>query len=277
MTTAWPLPTTPVEALTLTYLDVETTGLVPGNGDRVCEIALLRMHGTQEETRFESLVHPQRSMPPEVTAVHGITEAMLAKAPLFVELLPTVRTLLQNAVIVGHNTRFDLRFLRYEWRAAGHVLPEFPMIDTLALAQTYYRFPHNSLQAIATALGVPHAPKHRAMADVLATRGVLQRFIADLQQQGPVTLAHLMYPRSQHTGAEIVTMLMTLQEALPGGVLLHLRYHGWKAPETVRIVQPLEVYYAGGYGFLRAFCHLRREERSFRFDRIAELRILTEE
>jgi DNA polymerase-3 subunit epsilon len=277
MTTAWPSPTTPVEALTFTYLDVETTGLAPGNGDRVCEIALLRMHGEQEETRFESLVHPQRSMPPAVTAVHGITEEMLVGAPLFVELLPSIGVLLQDTVIVGHNTRFDLRFLRYEWYAAGHILPEFPMIDTLALAQTYYRFHHNSLAAIAAELGVLHAPKHRAMADVLATRGVLQRFIADLQQQGPVTLAHLMYPRSQRTGAEVVAMLMTLQEALPDGGLLHLRYRGWKAPETVRIVEPLEVYYAGGYGFLRAFCHLRREERSFRFDRIAELRMLTEE
>jgi DNA polymerase-3 subunit epsilon len=273
----WLSPITPVETLSLTYVDVETTGLAPGHGDRVCEIALLRMQGEQEVARFESLVHPQCLMPPEVTAVHGLTDAMLADAPPFADLIPTLQALLKDSIIVGHNVRFDLNFLYHEWCAAGQTLPDFAVIDTLALAQAYYDFRHNSLGAIATTLGISHTPRHRAMADVLATRDVLHHFVADLRQRAPVTLAQLMYPSKRRSSADMAAMMTTLEEALTDRTPLHLRYRGWKAPETVRVVQPLAVYYERGYGFLRAFCHLRRDERSFRFDRITELKVLAQE
>src|SRR5205823_12025503 len=73
----WPSPTAPIDELAFTFVDVETTGLDHATGDRVCEIALLRVHGDQELARFESLVHPQRLMTAGATAVNGITDAML--------------------------------------------------------------------------------------------------------------------------------------------------------------------------------------------------------
>src|ERR671931_409661 len=84
----WPSPITPLDELAFTFVDVETTGLDPAMGDRVCEIALLRVQGGREITRFESLVHPQRPMHPGALAVHGITDAMLVGAPIFATLLP---------------------------------------------------------------------------------------------------------------------------------------------------------------------------------------------
>ena len=60
----WPSPITPLDELAFTFVDVETTGLDPTTGDRVCEIALLRVQGDREIARFESLVHPQRPMHP---------------------------------------------------------------------------------------------------------------------------------------------------------------------------------------------------------------------
>ncbi len=273
----WLPPTTPVDNLALTFVDVETTGLSPARGDRVCEVALLRLEGGREVARFESLVYPQRQVPREVVAVHGLTDTILAQAPPFAMLLPRLGPLLYGTVLVGHNVRFDLGFLRYEWHLTGQTLPQMAVIDTLALSQAHYRFRHNSLAAIAAELGVAHTPQHRAMADVLATRDVFERFLADLRQQGAVTLAQLMYPSSRRSPTDLLTVLSTLQEALSLNALLHLRYRGWKAPETVRIVEPIAMYYEHGYGFLRAFCHLRREERSFRFDRIAEVRPLAEE
>jgi DNA polymerase-3 subunit epsilon len=264
------------EDLCLTYVDVETTGLQAASGDRVCEIALLRVQGEREVARFESLVQPQRPMGAGAMAVNGITDSMLVGAPSFAALLPRVQALLQDAVLVAHNARFDVGFLRHEWRVAGQTFPEMAAVDTLALAQARYRFRHNSLAAIAAELGVLHLPTHRAMTDVLATRQVLQRFLADMRQEGPVTLAHLIYPGNRRPGAEIVAMMAVLQEAMPAGKRLHLRYQAGNAPETVREVQPLEVYYEHGCGYLRAFCYLRQSERHFRFDRIAELRMVRE-
>ena len=263
---------TPFEALPLVCVDVETTGLSPDRGSRVCEVALLRSEGDREVARFESLVDPQQPMPPEVIAVHGITDDMVAGAPVFADLLPDLRDLMQGAVVVGHNVHFDLRFLRHEWRVGGEEFPECAAIDTLALARTYFEFPRNGLGAIAGALGITHTSAHRAMGDVLATWGVLLHFVSELRRRGPVTLADLNLPRvPDDAGTGIRDLVTTLQEALPDSVPLCMRYRAWRASETFRVVQPLAVYFQRGYGFLHAFCHLRREERHFRLDRILEL------
>jgi DNA polymerase III subunit epsilon len=271
-------PMTPVEELSFTVVDVETTGLDPARGDRVCEIALLRIERNREVARLESLVRPFRLMTPGASAVNGITDAMLLDAPPFAAILPQVRKLLQHTVLVAHNASFDLGFLRHEFRAAGQVLPEMAVVDTLVIAQARYRFPHNSLAAIATTLGFPNAIRHRAMADVLTTWQVLQRFIADFCRQEPaITLAHLMYPAERRSVAELAAMTITLQEALQTGRLLHLRYQAGKnASQTMRVVQPLELGYERGHSYLRAFCHLRQDERNFRLDRIVEIRVFTE-
>jgi DNA polymerase III subunit epsilon len=215
-------------------------------------------------------------MHPGALAVHGITDAMLVGAPIFATLLPQIHSLLQDAVLVAHNARFDIGFLRHEWQLAGHTFPFLAVADTLALAQARYRFPHNSLGAIASELGVTPTALHRAMADVRTTWQVWQRFVADMRQEGPVILAHVLYPHSRRPVEELIAMVTTLQEALPTGKPLELRYQPEKAPVTVRVVQPLEVYYERGHGYLRAFCHLRQEERNFRLDRIAELTVLPE-
>jgi DNA polymerase III subunit epsilon len=89
----WPSPTTPLDELSFTFIDVETTGLDPTTGDRVCESARLRVHGDHEIARFESLVHPQRPMHPGARAVHGITDEMLVGAPIFAALLPQIHAL----------------------------------------------------------------------------------------------------------------------------------------------------------------------------------------
>ena len=283
-------PMTPVEQIPFTFVDVETTGLDPALGHRVCEIALLRVQGRallapsahavaeaqHELARFETLVQPQRAMTASAMAVNGITDVMLAGAPPFSAILPHLQPLLQDAVLVAHNAPFDVNFLRHEYALAGQHFPLPAIVDTLALAQAHYRFAHNSLEAIATTLGLPSAVRHRAMADVLTTRQVLACFIADMQQHGPVLLAHLMHPADRRSVEELAALSTTLQEALQTGKLLQLRYQAGNAAETNRVVQPLELCYERGRGYLRAFCHLRQDERNFRFDRIVALHMLTE-
>lgn len=270
-------PTTPIEALTLTFVDVETTGLDPDNGDRVCEIALLRVQNEQEVARFASLVHPQRPMAPRAMAVNGITDAMLTTAPPFPTLLPHIQPLLHDTVLVAHNAHFDVRFLRHEFELARQVLPQLAVVDTLALAQAWYRFRHNSLASIAAELGINNAVSHRALADVLTTWHIWQRFMADKRQERPLTLASVIHPKDHRSTAELEALSTTLQEALQASRRLHLRYKAGNAAETLRVIQPLELHYERGYGYLRAFCHMRQEERHFRFDRIVELKLLHED
>jgi DNA polymerase-3 subunit epsilon len=271
-------PTTPVEASPFIFVDVETTGLDVATGDRVCEIALLRVQGGQEIDHFESLINPQRQMGAGAMAVNGITDAMLVDAPLFPTLISPIHNLLQNAVFVAHNAPFDLGFLRHEFQLANQTFTVPAVVDTLVLAQAHYRFPHNSLGAIATSLGLSNSIRHRAMADVQTTRLVLQRFMADMQgkNSGPLVLAHLMYPADRRSVAQLDALTTMMRDALQSGKLLHLHYQASNAEETARVVEPLEVSYQRGRGYLRAFCHLRQEERNFRFDRIRTLKLVTE-
>ena len=269
-------PTTAVDQIRFTVVDVETTGLHPAAGDRVCEIALLQIQGGRELARLESLVNPQRPVRPEAMQVNGIRDHMLTNAPVFPAVLAPVQALLKESVLVAHNAPFDIGFLRHEFALAGQAFAPPPVVDTLALAQAHYQFTHNSLEAIASTLGLPSTVRHRAMADVLTTWQVLQRFIDHLQQQGPVVLAHLMYPADRRPVNELVNLTSTLQEALQTGQLLHLQYQASNAETTSRVVQPLEMCYERGRGYLRAFCHLRQEERNFRFDRILGLALVSE-
>jgi DNA polymerase III epsilon subunit-like protein len=148
------------------------------------------------------------------------------------------------------------------------------LVDTLALAQAHYRFPHNSLEAIATALGVPSIIRHRAMPDVLTTHAVLSRFITDRRRHGPVTLAHLMYPAERRSATELAALTMTLQDALRTGRRLHTA-PGRNATQTSRVVQLLEMSHERGHSYLRAsvICG----GTYLRLDRIVEVDMPTEE
>jgi DNA polymerase-3 subunit epsilon len=264
-------PTSPVTALPLTFVDVETTGLDVDQGDRVCEVALLRIQDTREVARFSSLVQPQRAISARAAAVHGITDDMLRTAPHFPSLIATLRPLLHDTVLVAHNAQFDVRFLRHEFALAQQELPLLAIVDTLALAQAWYRFSHNSLEAIAAAYGLSNEVRHRALADVLTTWQIWQRFIADQHVEGHLTLAHVMHPNDRRSAAELEVLTDTLQAALTTSSPLNLRYKASNAEETQRVIQPLELQYERGDSYLLAYCRLRQDERHFRVDRIMGL------
>ncbi len=267
-------PTTPIEALPLTFVDVETTGLDVDQGDRICEVALLRVQGAQEVARFSSLVQPGRSISARASAVNGITDDMLTTAPHFPSLIAMLRPLLHQTVFVAHNAQFDVRFLRHEFALAQQELPQMAVADTLALAQAWYSFSHNSLEAIAASFGFNNDVRHRALADVLTTWKIWQRFIADKRSDGPITLTHVMHPHDRRSIDEIEALNVTLQAALDNQHPLQIRYKASNAAETDRVVQPLELQYERGYAYLHAYCQLRQDERHFRLDRIMALNLL---
>jgi len=257
-----------------TVLDVETTGLNPLFGDRVCEIALLRYRGGRELDRFHSLVNPGRPTSPGAFAVHGILDEDLSCAPLFGDIAPTVLHSLEDSIVVAHNAPFDLAFLAAEFERFG--LPEITnvVVDTLALARRCYRFPSNSLGGVARFLGMDICGQHRALADVVTTRGILERFLADLAQKGMVTLGALLKTQGGPVGRwrrESTPLPPQIEEVLGTGRRLHLRYVSAAGEETVRIVTPLRVTARAGHLYLVAMCHLRNEQRSFRLDRIVEM------
>ncbi|MCS7261452.1 MAG: 3'-5' exonuclease, partial [Anaerolineae bacterium] len=126
-----------LEHATFTAVDVETTGLDPGLGHRLCEIAIVRWQDGHELETFTQRVNPERPVDPGAQDIHGISDEALRDAPRFEEIAPLVRNYLEHAVIVGHNVLFDVGFLAAEWRRLRWPTPEVILVDTLTLARLW--------------------------------------------------------------------------------------------------------------------------------------------
>lgn len=257
------------------FLDVETTGLKPERGHRICEIAIVRTVGRVETRRFSSLVNPGRRIGAGAQAVNGITDSMVADAPRFHELLEEVLPMLDGAVVVAHNAPFDLGFVNHELRLAWQAPLRNPVVDTLTIARRAYRFPSNSLEALTHRLGLPHPQQHRALGDVLAVQNLLWWLADDLQSKGVQTLGDLLAIQyGRHPGSVVVEQVSPeLKEAIQHGRPIQLRYQSRQGHISERRVDPIRIDVRWGMHYLIAYCHLQQAERSFRLDRILEMRI----
>jgi DNA polymerase-3 subunit epsilon len=268
-------PYQPLSDTTFALLDVETTGLSPAYGHRVCEVACLCVRGDVEIARFESLVDPQRPISEGAYHVNHITPQMLAGAPTFDAIAGPLLALMQDAVLVAHNAPFDLGFLAAELEIAQLPPPEGQVIDTLALARRTYNFSRNGLSVLASALGLETGLAHRAMGDVWTTYQLLDRILADLGNRwGVTTVSQLIafqggpipYPQPR-----VLPLPPTIAEALESGGRVQMRYVDAHGQETIRAIRPLRVHEQRGLLYLVAHCYRADALRTFRLDRVIEL------
>ena len=159
--------------------DVETTGLSPADGDRIIEIAAIKVKDRKVIAVLESFINPKRELPASATYVNKITEDMLIGAPTSEEVLPGIIDFIGGGCVVGHNVKFDLGFLCYELSLSGRKLrDETPAIDTLKMAKALIPYLSSyKLSHIAGALGIRIGETHRAKADVELTIEVLTRLM----------------------------------------------------------------------------------------------------
>ena len=166
-----------IKAAEFIVFDVETTGLSAQDGDRIVEIAAMKIKDQQITDRFYSLINPRRFLPAQAMMINQITEEMVADAPINEEVLPKLIDFIGGACVVGHNVRFDLGFLCYELSLMGRRLHEdTPAIDTLKMAKELLPYLSSyKLSYLARSLGVTVTETHRAMADVQMTFEVFRK------------------------------------------------------------------------------------------------------
>jgi DNA polymerase-3 subunit epsilon len=174
-------------------LDLETTGAAPGDS-AITEIGAVLYRGGEELGSFQTLVDPKREIPPFITILTGITHAMVINAPTIDEALPTFLEFLGDAVIVGHNVRFDLSFLNAAALALGYERLPNRWIDTLALARRLVRAEVRNLKldTLAAHFRSPQKPIHRALDDAQATAWVLHRLLERAGTLGVTALEDLL-------------------------------------------------------------------------------------
>ncbi len=148
-------------------VDLETTGLDPDRNE-IIEIAGVRFKGNRVEAEWESLIRPRRAIPPEITRLTGISNAMVANAPMLSEVIQEFADFVGHDPVLGHNVQFDLGFLRRK----GVLLDNYAL-DTYALAAvllpTAGRY---NLGALGQLLGIPFPATHRAMDDARLTHAI---------------------------------------------------------------------------------------------------------
>ena len=149
--------------------DTETTGLNPAGGDRMVEIGCIEMINRVETGRsFHAYFNPQRPMPLEAEAVHGLSTIFLSAQPLFEDRVEELIEFLEDSKLVAHNASFDFGFLNQELQLCGRPLVCMSrMIDTLVLARSKHPGAKHSLDALCTRFGVDRSlrVKHGALLD----------------------------------------------------------------------------------------------------------------
>ncbi len=169
---------TPLHDVTFVVVDLETTGGSPATC-AITEIGAVKYRGGECLGEFQTLVNPGVPIPPMITVLTGITEAMVYPAPWIAEVLPQFLEFLGTAdgatVVGGHNIRFDVSFLDAALTARGYGRLAHRRVDTVALARRLVRdeVPNLRLSTLARHFRTRTEPVHRALADARATLEVL--------------------------------------------------------------------------------------------------------
>lgn len=157
------------------FLDTETTGLSPENGDRVIEIGCVEMVDRRLTGRnLHHYLNPQRPSSDDAVRIHGLTDEFLADKPLFAAVADELLAYLAGAELVIHNAAFDLGFLDEELRRIGRPpLRTYVagVVDSLLLARELYPGKANSLDALCKRLEVDH--RNRTLHGALLDAGLL--------------------------------------------------------------------------------------------------------
>ncbi|MCX7754485.1 MAG: exonuclease domain-containing protein [Anaerolineales bacterium] len=252
------------------FLDLETTGLSPWFGDRICEVGIVLTEGKRIRETFQTLVNPQRPLSLGAASTSGLTDAMLADAPLFAVVAPKVQAMLSDSVVVCHNAQFDLQFLDSEFRRLGSQIEIPNLIDTLRIAREHFDFASNTLTNIAAEFGIQNPEAHRALSDAITGKNVFFALMESLRPMRPLEEFIGIY-NSPAWPNEGIRLPVAWNEALTSGKRLWITYVDKNGERTQRAITPLQVIGLADYIYLRAWCHLRNDERSFRLDRVLEM------
>jgi len=261
--------------------DTETTGMwAPIN--RIVEIGAVRftLAGGQPAT-YQSLVNPERRIPDEVIAVHGITDDMVANAP-------AIRTVLEDfagfcgtdSILVAHNAPFDISFVGNELNRVGLGFGPNPILDTVDIYRRLFPgIVSYSLRNLIIHLGIAQTQVHRALDDALMVQQLIFRAapkLAGFRSWNDFTANFSIY-RMEDWQAEAATLpedFTDLQMAVTDGIKVEIEYQHPVTNAALRVIHPRQVFKLGSVYYINAYCELAKGERTFRLDRISAYRIL---
>jgi DNA polymerase III epsilon subunit family exonuclease len=269
-----------IDEVEFTIFDTETTGLSPDLGDRVVEIAAIRIKGDKVMGTFESLINPGRDISEAAFNVNHISARMLISAPRSQEIMPRFLDFIEGSCLCAYNAGFDLGFLNNELQLMGKgQLEGTIVVDALRIAKGLLPgLERYALWFVAEKLGIKQEQAHRALSDVKLTLGVFNKLREIAQIKGIVDFKDFfgLFGVNQRSLKDINSQKISeIQEAIDLGVKLKIKYFSRSGAEvTEREVAPKEIRQEKDAFYLVGHCSLRNEERTFRVDNILNLEIL---
>jgi len=192
-TTQWPIVrASELHRESFVVVDVETTGSRAYGGDRVTEVAVVLVRDGVATTVFDTLINPERSIPPAIVAITNITWEMVKDAPRFADVCDQLLGVLEGHVFVAHNAGFDWRFLSAEIERATRRRLEGRKLCTVRMARRLVpQLRRRNLDSLASFYGVEIHGRHRAGGDAVATAKVLLRLLDAARDRGCGTVEEL--------------------------------------------------------------------------------------
>lgn len=260
-----------LEEAPLVFLDLEATG--PMAGDRIIEIGALLVEGEEILDRFHAFVDPELPVPAPVQAIHGIGEALLRGAsPVAEALAGLFRFLERSQGLCAHHAPADMRFLAYDARRAGLLLPVCPVLDTRIMARRLLgRGCATSLAALCERYGIPMHQKHRALPDARCTHLLFRRLLSEAAAS---TSTAWSWPRPSclseaNLGAEALPETWAALEPRSPPVCVEIGYERAGGHFDAIEIRPLAFVQGRRHVYLRA-CEIR--SGLFKFYQLKKIR-----
>jgi DNA polymerase III epsilon subunit family exonuclease len=266
-----------IDELIFVAFDTETTGLSPVAAQLV-ELSGVKFKASGEVVdTFSTLINPEQAIPPEVTAIHGITDEMVAGQPVWREAVPQFLNWLggDDTVLLAHNANFDVGFIYVAIARLGRPHPENPVVDTLSMARRLVNdAPNHQLKTLTEHLQLESGGFHRALADSYHVKDLTIKLLSLGEIE---TLTHLLdfadvfylKPMDEPTGKK-PKVLKSIEKAIADGLDIGMIYG--TAASWARTVTPQSVLNFRGTFYLQALCHHSGIEKTFRIDRIVEVK-----
>lgn len=266
-----------IEEAEFVVFDVETTGLNPQAGDRICEIGAVKVSRREIVSSFTKLVNPKRDVPLEALSIHGIDLEELKKAPLFEEVIDNFLEFIDGFFLLGYNIEFDLSFLNIELQRIGKKPLENPYIDILGICRRFLTLEKYNLSSVAQFFKLPLENLHRAYQDALTSAHIFLNLSSYLERGGIRNMEELsvLFGSKKEDFSISNPKIEIIQKALRESLKLKIKYYSFYKKElTEREVLPYSLDLRGAKYFLVGQCLLRGEERSFNLDNIIDLEVI---
>ena len=170
------------ENATYAIVDVETSGSSP-TFDRIIEIGVIRVENGKVVSRFETLLDPQKNLPSSITGITGIESEDLRGKPLFEDIAHEVKGLLEGAVFVAHNARFDYSFIKNELKGAGITFNAKCLCTVRLSRKLYPEHKKHDLTSIIERFGFHCECRHRAQDDAQVLLDFMQILKKDCPEE----------------------------------------------------------------------------------------------